>query len=121
IKRALGFLPKKIASLIAIGMSAQLGTLPLTAWYFNIISPVSVLANLIVLPVLGVVAAGGFLIIPLGMIFPSAAVIAAFPIRFLCRVIFFVIDLSARLPYAYLRVVSPSIFTIIIIFLILLI
>lgn len=121
IQRALGFLPKKMASLIAVGLSAQLGTLPLIAYYFNILSPVSVPANLLVLPVLGIVTAGGFLLIPLGWAFPAAAGIAAVPIRFLCSLIFLVIDFAARLPYACFRVVSPSIFTIMIAFLLFLV
>ena len=50
LKRAFRFLPGKIASLAAAGLSAQLGTLPLTVYYFNLIS-ISVLANLLVLPV----------------------------------------------------------------------
>ncbi len=119
IQRVLGFLPKKISSLIAVGLAAQLGTLPLTAYYFNIISPVSIFANLLVLPVLGVVTAGGFMLIPIGVIYSVAAGIVAIPIKFLCRAIFMVTDFAANIPYAWFRVISPSIFTIIILFLIL--
>jgi competence protein ComEC len=119
LKRAFRFLPGKIASLAAAGLSAQLGTLPLTVYYFNLISPISVLANLLVLPVLGIVTAGGFLLIPLEMIFPAAAVLAAFPVRLLCRLILIVTDFAAQLPFASFRVVSPSVFTILLAFLIL--
>ena len=119
IQRVLGFLPKKISSLIAVGLAAQLGTLPLTAYYFNIISPVSIFANLLVLPILGVVTAGGFLIIPLGLISPAAATVMAMPIKYLCRAILLVTDFASNLPFAWFPVISPSVFTIIIAFLIL--
>jgi len=88
-----------------------MGTLPLTAYYFNIISPVSVLANLAVLPVLGIVTAGGFIIVIIGLILPVAASYAAVPIRLLCSLILIITDFAAGLPNAYLRVVSPSMFT----------
>lgn len=113
------FIPKKISSLISVGLSAQLGTLPLTMYYFNLVSPVSILANLLVIPILGIVTAGGFLIFFIGMILPSIASIIAFPIRLLCSLIFLVTDFAADLPYAYFRVVSPSILTIAFAFLIL--
>ncbi|HHU48332.1 MAG TPA: DNA internalization-related competence protein ComEC/Rec2 [Clostridiales bacterium] len=119
IQKAFKFLPKKISSLIAAGLSAQLGTLPLTAYYFNLVSPVSVLANILVLPVLGVVTAGGFLLILSGMVFLPAAAIAAIPIRFLCRLIFMVTDFAMGLPFSFFRVVSPSVFAIIIAYLLL--
>ena len=117
IENALKFFPKRIASPMAVGLSSQIGTLPLTTYYFNLISPVSILANLLVLPVLGVVTAGGFLILPIGAVLPSVAVIPAIPLRFLCRLILVVTDFAAGLPYAYFRVVSPSVFTIIMTFL----
>ncbi|NLB41807.1 MAG: DNA internalization-related competence protein ComEC/Rec2, partial [Clostridiales bacterium] len=113
------FIPKKISSLISVGLSAQLGTLPLTMYYFNLISPVSILANLLVLPVLGFVTAGGFIILIVGMVLPSIAFIIAFPIRLLCSLILLATDFSAGLPYAYFRVVSPSVLTIAFSFLIL--
>ncbi|HHY83762.1 MAG TPA: DNA internalization-related competence protein ComEC/Rec2 [Clostridiales bacterium] len=117
IQNVLRFMPKKVASLIAAGLSAQLGTLPLTIYYFNLISPVSILANLVVLPVLGIVTAGGFLLIPLGMALPVTAVYAAIPIRLLSSLILLVTEFAADLPNAYIRVASPSVFTLVIAFL----
>ncbi|MDD2504093.1 MAG: DNA internalization-related competence protein ComEC/Rec2 [Clostridia bacterium] len=117
LQNSMSFIPKKVSSLISIGLSTQLGTLPLTTYYFNLISPVSILANLLVLPVLGIVTAGGFLLLLTGMLVPNIASIAALPIKLLCSLIFLVTDFAAGLPYAYFRVVSPSIFTIICAFL----
>ena len=95
------------------------GTLPLTTYHFNLISPVSVLANLLVIPILGLATAGGFLLIPLGMALPVPARFAAIPVRFLCSLILLITDFAAGLPYAYFRVISPSLFTISIIYLLL--
>jgi competence protein ComEC len=112
-------IPKKIASIIAATLAAQAGVLPLAAYYFNLISPVSVLANLLVVPVLGIVTAGGFLLLPLGAVLPSLAAVMAVPLRSLCRLILHAAEFASNLPLAYFRVVSPSVVTIIFIFLIL--
>ncbi len=119
MQKAMRLLPKKLSALLAASLSAQLGTLPLTTYHFNLISPVSVLANLLVIPILGLATAGGFLLIPLGMALPVPARFAAIPVRFLCSLILLITDFAAGLPYAYFRVISPSLFTISIIYLLL--
>ncbi len=49
-----------IVTLFFVSLAAQLGTLPITAFYFNRISVISILANLLVIPIIGIVIAYGF-------------------------------------------------------------
>ena len=49
-----------IVTLFFVSIAAQLGTLPITAFYFNRIPIISMLANLIVIPIVGLVIAYGF-------------------------------------------------------------
>ncbi|MBC8183716.1 DNA internalization-related competence protein ComEC/Rec2 [candidate division KSB1 bacterium] len=49
-----------IVALFFVSLAAQLGTLPITAFYFNRISIISMLANLLVIPLVGLVIAYGF-------------------------------------------------------------
>ncbi len=49
-----------IVTLFFVSLAAQLGTLPITAFYFNRISAISILANLLVIPIVGLVIAYGF-------------------------------------------------------------
>jgi len=49
-----------IVTLFFVSLAAQLGTLPITAYYFSRISIISMLANLVVIPLVGVVIAYGF-------------------------------------------------------------
>ena len=120
IQERLRFLPSKVSSLIAVTLSAQLGTFPLTVYCFNTLTPWSVLTNLVLVPALGAVTMGGFLILPVGMIFPAAAKIAAVPLRVLCRLVLAVTDLAAKLPFASIPAVSPSIPAILVYYLVLL-
>ncbi len=64
---------------------------------------------------------GGFLLILVGMILPLAAGVLALPIKLLCTMILMVTEFAASLPFSYLRVISPSIVTIIVFYLVLLI
>ncbi|MDR7867283.1 MAG: DNA internalization-related competence protein ComEC/Rec2 [Sporomusaceae bacterium] len=57
---ALSFLPPWLAGPLAVTVAAQLGVLPFLLWYFGSIPPASLVANLVVLPVIEVVVVVGF-------------------------------------------------------------
>ena len=44
---------------VAVSLSAWLGSLPLAAWYFHLVTPVSLFTNLIVVPLAGLVVLSG--------------------------------------------------------------
>jgi len=63
---------------IAVPLAAQLATIPLVAWYYNMISPVSVLANLLAVPLTGLIMALGLLAAGAGLLWlPIAGFINA--------------------------------------------
>ncbi len=51
--------PKGIRDTIWVTLAAQLGTLPLVAWYYNLFQPVSMLANIVAAPLTGLILALG--------------------------------------------------------------
>lgn len=53
---------------LAIPFAAQLATVPLVAWYYNLISPVSIIANLLAIPLVGLIMLLGVLATVLGLI-----------------------------------------------------
>lgn len=93
---------------ISVSLAAWIGTWPFIAAYFNIISPVSILANLVVIPMLFVITVN------------SAALVFAAPVCGLCanalaialqlenQALFSLNHILAQLPGAYVRVPSPS-------------
>lgn len=69
---------RAIAQGIAIPLAAQLATIPLVAWYYNLISPVSMPANLLGTPLVGLILGLGLLAAGLGVIWlPLAGLINA--------------------------------------------
>ncbi|OPX81101.1 MAG: ComEC family competence protein [Pelotomaculum sp. PtaB.Bin013] len=67
---------RPLAQALAVPLAAQLATIPLVAWYYNLISPVSILANLVVVPLTGIIMFLGFISAVLGMIWlPLAALV----------------------------------------------
>lgn len=57
----LTFLPKKIAEMTAVVIAAQIGVLPIIAWYFHSMPVISLAANVLITPVI-------VLVIPLGLL-----------------------------------------------------
>ena len=98
LKKILGFSGKALS----VSLAAWLGILPFIAYYFRIISPVTVLANLVVVPYLAVVIALGFSLLIVGMTLPVLAPIFALPANLSLVVLFQIIKLFNQLPWAYL-------------------
>ncbi len=62
---------KYLYQLFLVSLAALVGTLPITAFYFNRISPVGLLANLFAIPIIGLVGAAGFAQVILGFFIPT--------------------------------------------------
>lgn len=100
---------RKVFLFLAVSLTATLGTLPVAAFWFHRISTVTLLANLVVVPVIGFVTLplglAMVLLLPLGPLFALPLLKAA--LLSLGPVIFFVERLSA-VPGASLLAVPPS-------------
>ncbi|NLI12620.1 MAG: DNA internalization-related competence protein ComEC/Rec2 [Peptococcaceae bacterium] len=73
-------LPDKMARAVslalAVPLAAQLATIPLVAWYYNLLSPVSIPANLLAVPLVGLIMGLGLLATALGLIWlPLASLV----------------------------------------------
>jgi competence protein ComEC len=77
---------QSIWALFLVSLSAQIGTLPFIAYYFHRVSLVAFLANLMIVPLVGVLLATGFLIVLLGWL-PVLGMILGQAAWFLTRVI----------------------------------
>jgi len=54
---------KNVWSLFLVSLSAQIGTLPITAAYFHKIPIISLIANVIIVPIIGIIVVVGFIIL----------------------------------------------------------
>ena len=105
IARRLGWIPHVLREPFAVTCAAQVGTLPMMATDFHVLSPIAPLANALTLPILPVLIAGGLGLGVLGLA-PDAARLAAIPITGLIAYIEQVGFVLARLPYAAIDVPS---------------
>ena len=113
-----------IIGTISIPIIAQLWVMPIQIFYFNNISLYSVFANIAIIPVLSLVSFAGFISSMLAVINSIAdkvCIAADFLLNPFLVYIVNVADFFANLPYAIMYLKKPSIFQIILYFIILLI
>lgn len=94
----------------AVSIAAIIAVSPIVARYFNIVSPVSILANLVIVPALFVITVVSFVFIffdLLGVTFILAPVACA--MSFLSQATFYINHLFAQVPFGYFRIPSPSV------------
>lgn len=107
LARNLG-LPKFIRPILTVTLAAQIGVLPLCAYYFQHIPLGALLFNLVLLPLMSPVVGLGLGGALLGFILPVAASVLMFPCRLLLEFILFITGL-ARHPLFYRPVYPPGV------------
>ncbi|OLC26002.1 MAG: hypothetical protein AUH40_05220 [Chloroflexi bacterium 13_1_40CM_65_17] len=104
IERRLGLLPHALREPFAVTCAAQVGTLPMIAADFHVLSPMAPIANALALPILPVIVAAGLALGPLSLV-PEVARLAAVPLAGLLEYLEQISYLLARLPAADFPVV----------------
>ena len=99
----------KIVMMMFVTFFASLGTLPLTAHYFNIVSTIAIISNVIAIPVLG------FIVLPAGLIslvcFPYFPLFATFIINVcsgLTSTLITLSELFISIPCSWTRTITLS-------------
>lgn len=94
---------------IFISLAVWLGLLPLIAHYFGLVSPVTIFANLIVVPLLFMVMGSGLLLISLGFISKFLALLFAESAWFFLFLLIRGVKFLKNIPLSYFEVKPPSI------------
>jgi competence protein ComEC len=110
IKKSTSKTKRYILTGIAASGAAWLGTAPLVALYFNIVSPVAMISNLVIVPALTLLTAASFAFLAICAIPNPFAFIAAMTVKLITQAVFFANHLFAELPLAYFRVRAPGVF-----------
>jgi competence protein ComEC len=103
IERRLHFMPAVLREPFAVTCAAQVGTLPMMATDFHVLSPIAPFANALTLPVLPALVVAGLLLGPLAFA-PDLARAAALPLAGLLAYVEQVSYLLARVPAAAIAV-----------------
>lgn len=108
------FIPEFIVDVLASTLAAQVGVLPITVFYFNKISIISILSNLIVLPVVEFITILGALMAVLGQVHIGLSILLGYCNNALLSFVLFATKVTAELPYSVVTVSTPSIMLIIV-------
>ena len=108
-------IPRFIRPLLTVTLAAQIGVLPLCAYYFQHIPAGALFFNLLLLPLMAPVVGLGLGGALLGLISPIAARAALFPCRFLLELVLAITGL-ARYPLFYRPVFPPGPATLVVLY-----
>jgi competence protein ComEC len=108
LSRAMSVCPPVIRAPITTTLAAQMVTIPIAAWHFNLISLLGVMANLAVVPLLTAVLWLCFLCGLLGAVFPGIAILFGHAMLVVVRVIEWTNAAASWVPGAYASVNRPS-------------
>ncbi|MCM8801049.1 MAG: ComEC family competence protein [Candidatus Omnitrophica bacterium] len=89
--------------LFSVSLSAWLGLLPLISYYFKIFSPITVLANMIIVPYMTIIVAAGFALLCIAFFLPFLSFSFSLSIEFLISILLKINYLLVNLPGAYFR------------------
>ena len=101
IKQKINILPRAILNSFSVSLSAWLATFGFVAYYFRIISPVTVLANLIIVPLASLAIILGFTLSLSAMACPLLSPSISATTNFILVFLFKVTYSLSHLPFAY--------------------
>jgi len=108
-KLSFKFIPSFIADVLAATISAQIGVLPVTVFYFNKLSVVSIFSNLLVVPIVEFITILGTLMAILGQIHIVFSVLIGYINNVLLSIVLLVTKVSADMPWSVITLTTPSI------------
>lgn len=102
-----------IVDTLSVTLSSQIILLPMMVYYFNSISLVSILVNLLVAPISGILTILGFLVYILGLVSIKLAQNLSYSTFALIRLIINIANIFSRFKYASILVATPKLIWII--------
>jgi len=85
-----------------VSFSAWLGTLGIIAFNFGIIAPVTVLANILIVPLATIITLCGFTLLLSGLIYPYLAYLISVPASMLINLLLNINSAVIKIPFAYI-------------------
>ncbi|MCG2660232.1 MAG: ComEC/Rec2 family competence protein [Kiritimatiellae bacterium] len=103
-----------VALLLIASLAAWLVSTPLIARWFNLVSPVALMANLVVIPASTFILLAGWLSILSGTWLPGLGEVFNFANVVLVSFLLFITDSMARIPWGHFFVASPPIWALLV-------
>jgi len=99
----------KLSETLATTCSAQIVLAPIMAFYFNTFSILSIITNLIVVPISGAITILGFIVFLLSKIYFPLAKIFSYPLYVLSHFTIFVSYILSQIPFSNIKIITPNI------------
>jgi len=94
---------------LSISIAAWLGLFPLSAYFFNKVSIIALIANLFIVPLAGAVVLLGFFTFFIGLLSIRLAGVTAFLSYCLLRIMVFMVQGFSALPFSFITIGQPPI------------
>lgn len=91
-------------------LAVHIGLLPVQAYYFNRISIISILSNLILGPIFGLALVLGAGMVFLSYVFPFLNIFIGKFLNLILSIQFFIVDLLYDIPFGVIKIPSPDIY-----------
>ena len=104
ISKLLKRLPNFLSSLVGVTLAAQIGTLPIIAYYFKQISIIAPLTNLLIVPTLGMVLSLGLLSSVISLISIKVGVMIAYILRLVLNYMFYIVEKTGDAAYSSIEI-----------------
>ena len=101
---------KKILLFAAVSLAAQIGTLPFTLFFFGKLSIISLFANILVIPAIGMILPLGIITLISGIIIPWFGLIYASANNLFIELLFSLINLFSKIPMAFIDIINFSVY-----------
>lgn len=108
---------KYLIEAVFVSFAAWFGVLPVVLYYFNIVTPIAVVANLIAVPLSFLITASSIPFIVFGFFIPWLEKIFAASTWFLCDVLFGTNEILTKVPFAYSYMPKPPVYIIVLYYL----
>ncbi|HLE76931.1 MAG TPA: DNA internalization-related competence protein ComEC/Rec2, partial [bacterium] len=108
--------PQRLRGLVAMTVGAQLAVLPILAYHVGRLSAAGFLANLAVVPLVGVLVPAGFATAGVGLVVPPLGVAMLGVLRPILMVVIFLAEVFSRLPGATIAVAPPGLFEVVLLY-----
>jgi competence protein ComEC len=111
-KNGQNFLVKSVIPVFLVSLAAQLGTLPLTAVYFNRIPLLSIIINIFAIPLGGLIVSLGFTSLLFAPVYHGAASVYGALNQEILSGFISAVQWLGNLPFSHVTIFSPDILTI---------
>ncbi|MFW6306756.1 MAG: DNA internalization-related competence protein ComEC/Rec2, partial [Bacillota bacterium] len=106
-------LKKRIKTIFAVSIAAFIGSSPITVYYFNIITPVSIISNIWAIPLVGFIVSTALIALFLGFIHPAISEFIYSLLIYPVRLLISGTEYMSKIPLSNLEFASPSIYMLI--------